>query len=624
MTIRTPGVTAFLCLAIAVGCAKRSFNEPGKAALKTDISSGKTRGLDVNDVSVLFPFPNDVTQLGGLLKISQPSSTDGIPLITDEQFKQITDAAIAAKIDMVSNNFTGASDQPLLKKDNWRVVSFRYDPCAPFLQPPSTGGALPATCRPQIRLVAQPFVVDGSNVNVDDYTIHIVYEFTPAESKQQAIDLLKLKVDNKLKTDGRPLGVHPSMPNPSDLNLPVAQAFRRYLVGHLQSAKLSVIAFMGLAPAPEPWRFFAGAMIKDASGKINFRLLNQKFPANKANGFQDLIFIGNRKTPVEPDFMEGAKMERPHTAPLFNKKDLFDDKSDGIDPIETIVNVDNPQLSGLAPGKEFDLKNKKGQFLHRDCVSCHTSTSRALDLALVPRTGERDSNAFKSLMSHADAFKPEVGITGWTMGRSLQVGNWNVRNFGYLFGEPAVAIRTLNETAEVAAFTNKHILGDHANPSPFNCAGKEAEVWKCVVSDSDTNSFDACMKLCTVIKGATAPVVAAVTTPVAAATKSPRAPAAKPGDAPAKAAPGTKNGVCVTDVQTFVYTEQGFNMGDVGPATTVNTDGLLHDVKVGGKVIKMIRVLVDEKFTVGTGISSLPKVGGLRQGFIDAAVCLTK
>ena len=621
-SIRLYSVSILGIMVGMIGCRPRKYNE-NDSKNRSVISSGLPPGLDVNDVSVLFPYPTNKTELEGLLKIGEKSG-DGLPLITDLQFKQITDAVTSsAGIDLKTNNFGTSDASPNLVKNNWRVVSFRYDPCAPFLQEP-VGGALPKTCRSQIRLVAQPFIEDGTSIHDDDFTMHIVYEFTEEESRKQAFDLLKLKNENSLATSGKPLGIHPAMPKGSDLNGKVAGLFRSFILGNVSSAKLGIVAFMGLSPSPEPWRFIAGSMNSDGAGGKKFDIGPQAFPNNVTKNFQELKFIGTPDKPVSPSFSNGRVMDRPNTAVLFAKASLTD-AADGNDPARIVTNIDNPALAGLAPRREFDLKNAHGEPPHRDCVSCHTTTSRALDLAVNQQSGLRDSAAFEKMMRKDTAFKPKPGITGFPVGRTLQTGNWNVRNFGYLFGTPAIAIRTLNETADVADFTNRVILknstfaGGHANPAPFDCTGKEPEVWKCVVEDKDTNDFNVCMKICATITGKTLPAVAAK--PVVVASGGALAPATRPGDAPAAAAPGTKNGVCETEEQTFIYTKNGINMGDVGPSTLVNTDGILHDVTVGGKVQKMIRVRVDEKFTVGQGIANLPTVGNLKQGFIKASIC---
>jgi hypothetical protein len=121
-----------------------------------------------------------------------------------------------------------------------------------------------------------------------------------------------------------------------------------------------------------------------------------------------------------------------------------------------------------------------------DCVSCHTSTQREVDLSIPA-----------SIPGGPKRFISPAGITGYaknpfvSSSGSLQNSNWNLRNFGYFFGQPTMSNRAVNETAAVADYVNRKIL--HARNPGLDCsdADQDGKVWECV-RDAGTDCFAEC------------------------------------------------------------------------------------------------------------------------------------
>ena len=92
--------------------------------------------------------------------------------------------------------------------------------------------------------------------------------------------------------------------------------------------------------------------------------------------------------------------------------------------------------------------------------------------------GSVPSDAERALfLERADRFRTPAGVTGYADVGALRLNPWSVRNFGYFGRDPAVAIRTVNETVSVANATNR-LLG-LANPSKLVC--DNAKLWDCLL-----------------------------------------------------------------------------------------------------------------------------------------------
>lgn len=192
------------------------------AACTEDPTDPPADAVGLNDVSVLFPLPatpDDAAQL------TLASAGKGGPLLTEARFAAIPVFA----------------DNPLPERayDRWRIVGARIDPCFPDL------GALvanPSACRRQLRLVAQPLTSDVNGVIVEDASIHLLYDLTPADF--DALANAWLALGNDQTHDHRTtLGIHPLIAN-EGLTGATATAMRALVTTYAGEATLSQFTFV--------------------------------------------------------------------------------------------------------------------------------------------------------------------------------------------------------------------------------------------------------------------------------------------------------------------------------------------------------------------------------------------
>jgi hypothetical protein len=193
--------TIMAVVSTTVACKARKFNASVK---NTGVSSKPVRGqLDANDVSILFPLPNDVQGINQMMGLATKSDT-GSELISRENFQKIIEmtghpgtqykltvdhgdgpktetmrSGIIMKgkrkegrlfgqrgLIMKIANPPGEQGFDFSNYDMWKIVSLRLDPCAPSFEhnlspvfkkmtkAPTTFDE--QACHPQLRLIAQP------------------------------------------------------------------------------------------------------------------------------------------------------------------------------------------------------------------------------------------------------------------------------------------------------------------------------------------------------------------------------------------------------------------------------------------------------------------------------------
>ena len=145
----------------------------------------------------------------------------------------------------------------------WHVVALRVDPCQNIVENKKTG----VTCRPQLRLVLQPFEksLDGLNV-VLDFSLHLIFE-VPNLNALRA-DLLGVAAQSRKSEQAKPweqtydgqkvFRPHHGLRNElSTCGGPVAGAIKGLIKNHALSDRLSSAAVMGSSFAVKQWTFMA-------------------------------------------------------------------------------------------------------------------------------------------------------------------------------------------------------------------------------------------------------------------------------------------------------------------------------------------------------------------------------
>jgi hypothetical protein len=450
--------TLSLIIAASYGCKPR---------IENDLSSAKTLdtaskdGLDVNDVSFLFPLDSNKEPVPAIKATDSLGDGDVWP-------QDIFDSVIGfAKTQDVTR--TQVAD-----RDAWRIFSFRFDPCAPTLDQAVVAAR---GCSVQLRFIAQPM----SNGRDMDFTAHLVYRLgtlnaektafeSPGKTTLKSIieDLQDLKKSSPAKTSGVALGIHPGL---ATGNQAYAQKVSQFLKKHLSSASLGAVAFMGLdGSAPEPWIFLAGGVLPvTAQGAPILDPAN----ASQAKGRKwfpiDVPTLPKGSKSIMLSFLDSQRV-LPMPGGKISTQPLFDRNLKATNP------ADQQKL-----GTAFDIDHPDHiHFFNMDCVSCHSTTTR------MTNQGIKASFA-------KNRFKTPKGITGYIATDVIPGNQWNVRNFGYFLGSATVSSRTVTETAAVADFVNKELLGT-SNPGLVcpSGSGAEDEVWDCIVLEGtkETECFE--------------------------------------------------------------------------------------------------------------------------------------
>ena len=290
---------------------------------------------------------------------------------------------------------------------DFRVISARIDPCFP--KEPTSG------CLKQIRLVAQPVILDGLETTTEDGTIHLFYELTDAEFADARATRTQLKQLAAGATDGQPLEVHPVM-RAEGLAGPYATTLRSMLIRLCGEQNLTRVAFMRQVQPDVAWLFGAlnvknGALVADPIPRLT------NLTQQGVQEFGNTEFRSGQLQPAAPAddlvvLLSESEMRLTDTRTL-NRA------------VDSALRIENPSLT-----------NPKTI----DCASCHVA-SRALRNAREQRNLDTTGNV--------DAW---VGNPRFDLRRLDGAGDdpRALRSFGYFGAQSALSQRTINESAAVA------------------------------------------------------------------------------------------------------------------------------------------------------------------------------
>lgn len=412
-----------------ISCKPRSFNESQVRADSPSLDKDTSVLLDVNDVSFLFP----------VIHFSDKVIPPQYVKLTDKgQFDEILPDSIFKAV-LANANQGSIKDSPELKtfanRDKWRIVAFRFDPCFPFLKND------PA-CKIQLRLVAQPF----NNVFAEDMTMHLVYHpeiDTPDKGKLRVDIVNQLKNLKKLsgkKTNGLPLSVHPGFPviaHGTNINTDFANAVKKFIIDNMGAKRLAAIAFMGISNN-NPWAFSAVTV----AGK-------NVTPVNVSHTSPESKFIGFPDTPRGTNLIFNPKPVHPDSLETFHRFEFNSDLAMKQKWFDRAARIENPDIHSP---------------LSVDCVSCH-QTKRVMS-TVSKKPDDFDSNGElvpgKPLgLVSKDMYKIPFGVTAHSeLGvEDRQEGFWVLRNFGHFSGRVSINGRTVTESAAVADWLNRKVLG---------------------------------------------------------------------------------------------------------------------------------------------------------------------
>lgn len=450
-----------LSFGVMTGCASKASdstnvtavttNQPQPTASVTNSvdsqSTNAAEALDVNDVSFLFPVPKTKEDADQLISLADMDS-DG-PIMPPAVFKALIEMAKTMGVNGRTIQFPDPSfEDPHI----WKVAGIRVNPTALGTNPK----ALAMAEIPGIRLIVQPVTVNGDVVTVNDFAMHVVFNFiqkgTPpklfapnrAEFGPIIEDLRSLKENTGVQTTGLPLQVHPGFsPDPKSLT----DKLREFIKKHLASSQLdgqqqAAISFMGIPGHFEPWIFFK-VKVDVATATLTSIPVSGVF--DSATPESEMLSFATPAGQVMPEPQLPQAVTGVSTARLF--------------PTVQAANFDDP----ISPGatnqllQHFKVRDTMDivanpqiiTTITTDCVSCHTESTRR--------------NAMGNILSQpGTAFKPAAGISGVSED-VLPKDRWNLRNFGWGFNffagqtfTPTVSQRAANEAAESADYINKN------------------------------------------------------------------------------------------------------------------------------------------------------------------------
>jgi hypothetical protein len=453
-------------------------------------------GFDVNDVAFLFPKEGGRNEASPAIKGGDLAS-DGKPFLSSHILQQI--------LSFSEERLPGRIRDTEKNLEHWRVQSFRFDPCAPkdaswsslTLREMALGQAK-EDCQVEIRLVLQPMEPLGNfagSGRTSDVSLHMTYGLTSGSASPELARLVKeLEVLRALsaqivggQTAKVPLGRHPGLAAELEQKAPekpLANAVTQFLQRNLKESQLVRITFSQVDTRSNTrWLFFGGSIVHGEKGAdwIPFDLPHD--PKTKTIEYRpdDSLF----STALQP------KPETLSTNPLFGSGSV----GRGV--------VLNPEFGVGSAGRKLPLEEaqklietlenpSKTNIFTTDCVSCHTTTSRAITLGL-PALGMED--------------RPQ-GITGYAYSPALsreesqqrnrlhgpQINTWNVRNFGFFELQSTVSNRTVNEAMGSALYINA-LFFDGKNPG-LDCveADREGAVATCLMEGKRNDCFEGCKK----------------------------------------------------------------------------------------------------------------------------------
>ena len=469
VTVLSLTTAALLVVSDSIGFLQRT----GLQTIRAAFAQTQVEPLSANDISWLFPAPDNDADLAKLISMRELTAGDG-PIWSDDVFHQFLTIATGPAGSVEGTTQRIELPAEVWTRDVWYIAGVRIDPGAPGLSP----GVIQQFGRsPQIRLSVQPITrtADGK-LKVHDIAAHLAFSFTMTKAngdpdnnlpvqtgcfprpkanveafKAIVADLVALR--DALKngqpslTTARPLGVHPGLKD-TNTATNTRNAMKALLERHLSGSRLTVMAVAALSAGhSSSWIFLpmfnAPPNVDPSRPKGGFVPL--RGPALDGHSYAQLFnaAANQHKVVPAPYTNNGTGPTCRHaalpiaappiddrigvaTAPLLNNLEARsdDERNKILEDINTLV---NPDVSHM---------------FNTDCVSCHTETR--LGIALLNGNSHIREDIDKLLLPGADDI-------------------WNVRGLGWfprLTGpaQPTLSRRVVKETFAVLTFINERCL----------------------------------------------------------------------------------------------------------------------------------------------------------------------
>ena len=366
------------------------------------VFSAADGGYDLNDVSFLMPLPG-AAERDALLAMA--SAGDQGALLPKVYFDQLPELLQGVSKDLVYSQL--------------RVVSVRVDPCFPGATPPAA-----PLCRKQVRLVAQPVVLEAdagtASVTTEDATVHLFYDLDDAQFQTVLDGLQALKAQAGDATRGQPLDVHPVM-KAQGVRGEYAKALNALVLKAAGESTLTRVAFMTLINVNNRWAF-------GAFNRSGATLVADEIPRTKGKLLQGVVEQGSGGTSRAGELVPTIAGDELPT--LLESLELASaDEGTLKRALTSALQIEHPERSSPRT---------------IDCASCHVASrarTNAERVRKVTTTGWADAfNDARFDLRRVDEAKEDP--------RAL-------RAFGYFGKLSALSQRTINESAAIAAALSK-------------------------------------------------------------------------------------------------------------------------------------------------------------------------
>ncbi len=499
-------VVSAVCLSSCRG-TQGGKNSPSEVSSNNDTQG---HGLNVNDVSLLFPLPSDKNELDKMLPMTFANNEGKQPMSAKLFAEMLKSNNYNRDIPEIGPNFplnSGASFEGKTRIESllsmraddqakWRIVAMRYDLCAPSpehnrLQNFKMGsGALPMPmpeqwkpeeCLPQLRLTAQPLEMD-EKIKVGDFAIHMLFRLTEEETRNLYQELKGFRDLCRDIGSGLPLGVQPCLAFAQKSGRYGSEEFNFvYTMIKKYAKNLEGLAMMATAGGDDPWLFMNGT-VKDGNfvhQKID--AVTQKDPAKLKRNAQGRVVepFGNGFFQMISFLDTQGRLDNlidiKRTSPLPILENVsFALESKHFNMTTRVVEPADPKLFNLI---ENPLAS---DFFSTDCASCHavSGSSRFKTNKVIAKVSPdqeaagfpagfytsgnpRDpTSSFEWQRAQLDsAFRIEAAYAAFVDPAVQTQSDTFVLNafihFGYFHGRPAVSPRTAQESGLVARMANK-------------------------------------------------------------------------------------------------------------------------------------------------------------------------
>lgn len=392
------------------GCSPSSNSPQGPTSTPTAASASK---LALNDVSILFPAQdpkawdsfvkaNDIGDKGEMLPSALVEKATGLSLLAFYG-KKSTDTLTPPERLTLSRAGTG-----LGSPSDLRVVSMRIDPCFPVM---STDDR---ECTRQIRLVWQS---KAFREIADDTAVHTLHTLSDTEFRSLVQDLVQLKTEAGASYDNEPLQVQPILAK-EGMQSPYATGVLSIIRKYAGVSNMSRLAFFDFLLFRQRWLFGAYDI---QNGNASVRPV-----ATLGSEYQTLDGFAPAKTMTSstPPFAAADNAD-------LALRNMRSDTTEARQGYESLLRIENPNLVSTES---------------TDCASCHVSTTaRVLMENKLGLDKLSSASRFVSSWNTSNAFAPTLEDTSF-------------HSFSF-FEKPTISQRTVNESALVADWCNRNILG---------------------------------------------------------------------------------------------------------------------------------------------------------------------